>query len=498
MSIARRDYHVTQITAASTTWSNLVLPTNSAGDLLLMWIYEESNATLNTPPSGWTSRTGPTTDGANDGRAWTYYKISSGSESNPSLVLSSAQRGQVVIAAYSGVDNTTPFDVTSVATGFSSASSWSVGPITPTTAGAFLVSFIGADLSASQSQPYFAITSPFTAYSSTEDSSSTTEVGAADGAWTSGATSAAWSTAGTADNAVASIHALSPAAGGGNPPVNLDASGGTATAAGGTDALTVAWTSTTGTATAVGTTPTLSVSFTASTGTAAASGSTPGLTVRLTAASGAATAGGGTVQALQGVFVDASGGTASTGGSVALTVRWAASSGAATASGGSVTVSRTVTAASGAANASGTSLALTVTYLAATGTATAIGGSVTTSADSGLSASGGNATAGGGTVAFSPRWTAASGVATASGGTVNRVNSAMGGSATGAGGTASLRWTFSAVTGNATAVGGTATATAFVPTLGTVDGASSVSRVDEGGSSVGFIEAAGVLSGIQG
>jgi hypothetical protein len=201
-------------TAAATTWSAFTLPSNSAGDLLVMFIYEESNANLTTGPTGWTALTGPTTDGNSDGRGWTYYKVSSGSETGSAVVFSSAQRGQIVVAAYSGVDTTTPWDVASVATGVTTASSWAAGPITPVTAGARLVSFIGSDLSAGETQPYHTITSPFTAFSNTEDSSSDTEVGAADGAWTSGAVTATWSTTGTADNAVVFVGALRPAAGG--------------------------------------------------------------------------------------------------------------------------------------------------------------------------------------------------------------------------------------------------------------------------------------------
>jgi hypothetical protein len=76
-------------------------------------------------------------------------------------------------------------------------------------------------------------------------------------------------------------------------PLNLTATGGAATATGGTDTLTVALTATSGTATAAGGTVVASEGLTAATGAATATGTGPALTFAYTAASGAATAGGG-------------------------------------------------------------------------------------------------------------------------------------------------------------------------------------------------------------
>lgn len=256
----------------------------------------------------------------------------------------------------------------------------------------------------------------------------------------------------------------------------ISAASGTATADGGT--VSRINTADTGTATATGGTAALTVTISAATGAATASGGTVSVTDALTANNGAATAGAGTVALT--ATVAAANGTATAGGAAGtLTVTLTATTGSATASGGTVDVSGgggngVVTASGGTASATGGSAAFTdqltsatgtataggsiaaptFTYVAATGTASAAGGTATFVPA--FPAAGGAATATGGTVALKVTITAATGTATAGGGSVARVNPAAGGLANATGTAPVVTFTYTASGGTATAAGGTA------------------------------------------
>lgn len=162
----------------------------------------------------------------------------------------------------------------------------------------------------------------------------------------------------------------------------LDASGGTATAGGGSD--------------------TLAFTYAPGSGTATAGGSTSTFSDGLAAASGAATAGGGTVGLSFGYAAGGGGATAG-GGADTLTFVLPAAGGTATAGGGADTDAFTFSAASGTATAGGGTDALTFVYGVAAGGSTAGGGDATASGGGGanVSAGGGTASADGGTVDLS-------------------------------------------------------------------------------------------------
>lgn len=329
--------------------------------------------------------------------------------------------------------------------------------------------------------------------------------------------------------------------------LDLSATNGTATAAGGTADFSEGLTAATGTATAGGGTAALTVTVTAATGTATAGGgdatageattpipsllpgkprmrarrglyagrgvrqgarrrnlrrrwvpgSTANAPVNLTAENGTATASGTEfgvtwVSEAFSAAATAGGGTAtvSGGGSTNLS----ATNGTATAAGGTSTLTVTWTGATGTATASGGTAAIAWTWTATTGAAAAAGGTATASSETGISATTGTATAGGGTAAFRIIVTAATGSASAAGGTVDRVNTATNGTATGSGGTNSLTWVLAAISGNATAGGGSAVS--FVPTFGVVDGTSALAGVHGTNSLSALIDDGAVLAGI--
>lgn len=209
---------------------------------------------------------------------------------------------------------------------------------------------------------------------------------------------------------------------GGNPPVNLSAADGTATATGTLPVLSVTLTAATGTASAAAGTATLTVAVASSGGTATAAGGTATLSVALTAVSGAATAAGGTANIGTGSELTATTGTATAiGGTTGLTVRLAVTSGTATAAGGTDALTVRVDAigstatvqypssttnpstgtypssgATSAATAGATTFPIAWTYAATGGTAAGSGGTVNAGQVSGLTAGGGSSTAGGG------------------------------------------------------------------------------------------------------
>jgi hypothetical protein len=158
VAIVRGTAATTLVTAATASW-NPTLPTSSVGDLLLMWLCNESNPTMTTAPVGWTARGGRVVSGASDTESFVYYRVATGSDS-AAHTLSSAQRGIAIVVPYTGVDATTPFDVATTHEAEASGTSWAPTGITPVTNGAELVSFIVADLSASFATYFDGLTTP--------------------------------------------------------------------------------------------------------------------------------------------------------------------------------------------------------------------------------------------------------------------------------------------------------------------------------------------------
>jgi hypothetical protein len=213
VAITRTGFALTQVTTAATGWTPTIPATASVGDFAIMFMENESSPNMTTPPgNGWTARGAKVADATTDVSTFVFYKFLTGTD-GPGFTLSSAQRGQVIIATYSGVDTTTPWDTTTAHESEASGTSWTTTSIVPVTNGAMIVAFIAVDAAAGQTQPYFATaTSPLTVVSSTEDATALTELGFADGVLaTAGSQGAVWTTGGTADVAVSWLSALRPA-----------------------------------------------------------------------------------------------------------------------------------------------------------------------------------------------------------------------------------------------------------------------------------------------
>lgn len=85
----------------------------SDGDLMLA-VFASSDTVTGaslTPPAGWTVLRAHTSNGSSMS-SWYGYRFKQSGDANPTWVLSASRDTQVIIAAYSGVDVTTPFDVT--------------------------------------------------------------------------------------------------------------------------------------------------------------------------------------------------------------------------------------------------------------------------------------------------------------------------------------------------------------------------------------------------
>jgi hypothetical protein len=218
VAIARRDVAVTLVNAATTSWV-VTMPTHQSGDVLVVAMLQESN----TPVSA-SSATGTWTNsarivgGGSDSTLDVWWMLADSAAEALTFTLNSAQRGPIIAASYSGVDQTTSWDVnpTTSAIGVV-ASPWTLNAANNTvTANCMILSYHGFDASAAATG-YYTSATPLTIHTQDEDTGSSVHLGAADGIQAAaGATSATWAGGATDAQGYATfIGALRPAAGGG-------------------------------------------------------------------------------------------------------------------------------------------------------------------------------------------------------------------------------------------------------------------------------------------
>lgn len=138
---------------AGTTSISMTMPTTHvAGDLLLMFIHTCNNAITTAPGNGWQllSPSPVSTGTANTAlgvRLTVYWKIAaSSSEAAQTVGVTSGTATNGLTMAFSGVDPTTPFDVTPVsAIQASSLANLSFPTLTTATNGAMIVNAVGLD-----------------------------------------------------------------------------------------------------------------------------------------------------------------------------------------------------------------------------------------------------------------------------------------------------------------------------------------------------------------
>lgn len=104
-----RDYRVSQDDSDTLTHTG-VLPVNQSGDLLVWFVARDGTAGAElTTPSGWTKLFG-SDQNSSDVRTQTYYKVSNGSETNPSVTGTDSDGFASVMWAVKNVDSGTPVD----------------------------------------------------------------------------------------------------------------------------------------------------------------------------------------------------------------------------------------------------------------------------------------------------------------------------------------------------------------------------------------------------
>lgn len=131
-------------TTAATTW-NVAYPAGiSAGDCLVLFISSNGGAPSATPPTGWTEVFREASTVTNP-RGGLYIKIATGSESGTLAVTMTSTTGNAQMLRYTGVDATTPQDVTRsiVENSGTTVANVVLPSITTVTNGAMLV-FVGA------------------------------------------------------------------------------------------------------------------------------------------------------------------------------------------------------------------------------------------------------------------------------------------------------------------------------------------------------------------
>jgi len=138
---------------AGTTSISMTMPTtHAAGDLLLMFIHTCNNAVTTPPGNGWQllSPSPVSTGSANTAlgvRLTVYWKIAqSSSEAAQTVAVTGGTATNGITVAYSGVDNTTPFDLTPVsAVAAASTANLSFPTLTTVTNGAMIVNAVALD-----------------------------------------------------------------------------------------------------------------------------------------------------------------------------------------------------------------------------------------------------------------------------------------------------------------------------------------------------------------
>jgi hypothetical protein len=198
--------------ASGTTGITNNVPPGTADGHFLVWVTGQTTATLIAVLAGWTERQNGVS-GASSLQVW--YRFASSEPASYTTAARTASRAFGIMAAFSGVDATTPWDVTEAA--MVAGTTAFAGPaVTPVTAGALVLgiadTLVGAGvintvLSSSNTIPDAQVTS-------TNGASTNMVGGISHYPWRSGAVTPAWAASNVTTRTVAGAYALRPAAGG--------------------------------------------------------------------------------------------------------------------------------------------------------------------------------------------------------------------------------------------------------------------------------------------
>jgi hypothetical protein len=122
-------------TFVEATGSNpaITYPAGVATDDMLVMQFALNPGGTATTPSGWTKLFGPTNTSGGGNPCYLFYKIAGGSEPSTVTVTVSATQAAGIMAAYTGVDGTTPIDVSATATLSTSGGTTATTPSVTTT-----------------------------------------------------------------------------------------------------------------------------------------------------------------------------------------------------------------------------------------------------------------------------------------------------------------------------------------------------------------------------
>jgi hypothetical protein len=199
--------------AAATTGITNNVPAGTADGNFLVWVTGQTTATLIATLAGWTQRQSGV-GGASSLQVW--YRFASSEPASYTTAARTASRAFGVMAAFSGVDATTPWDVTEAA--MVAGTTAFAGPaVTPVTAGAWILGIADCLVASG------VINTVLSSSNTTIDGQTTSTSGASTnmaGAishqlWSgSGALTPAWSASNATTRTIAGAYALRPAAGG--------------------------------------------------------------------------------------------------------------------------------------------------------------------------------------------------------------------------------------------------------------------------------------------
>lgn len=206
--IALRGTPTTSEAAASTGITTNV-PVGVANGDLLVWITSQTTANLIAVNAGWTERQNGVS-GASSLQVW--YRVASSEPASYTTAARSAARAWGVMLAFSGVNATTPWDVTESAM-VAGTTAVACPAVTPVTAGAWVLSAatglvaLGViDTTASSSNTTVDVST-----TSTSGAATNMAGGSSHFAWSSGAVTPAWTLSNTTTRTIGAALALRPA-----------------------------------------------------------------------------------------------------------------------------------------------------------------------------------------------------------------------------------------------------------------------------------------------
>lgn len=138
---------ILQQSVGSATW-NVAYPASVAStDVLELHITAGDAATAIATPSGWTSVGTNTASGATTPRVAVFIKAAVGGETGTLAVTmpSAASTGQATMTKTSGVDQSTPLDVTATTVSLAATTAYTIPTLTTVTAGCMIIGYVGSN-----------------------------------------------------------------------------------------------------------------------------------------------------------------------------------------------------------------------------------------------------------------------------------------------------------------------------------------------------------------